>query len=178
MWQGHWLSTLHISSHLFPKDFSLFPVQRWDAKVQESKFWCVKSCRFSWAHSEGKSGWGLFYLLAAFQDGGITWDEKDFRIIAKNLSYVCWTWAHLEGKSWLTPSFPYKFLCQQEAVFIGELASEVTLTVKNPPANAGDGRDVDGIPGLGRSLGGGHGNPLQYCCLENPRDRRVWGYSP
>ena len=46
--------------------------------------------------------------------------------------------------------------------------------VKTLPADAGDIRDVDGfnlIPGLGRSPGGGHGNPLQYSCLENPMDR-------
>ena len=40
--------------------------------------------------------------------------------------------------------------------------------VKNPPANAGDTRDGCLIPGLGRSPGEGHGNPLQYSCLENP----------
>ena len=43
--------------------------------------------------------------------------------------------------------------------------------VKNLPANAGDVRDLGSIPGLGRSLGGGHGNPLQYPCLENAMDR-------
>ena len=43
--------------------------------------------------------------------------------------------------------------------------------VKNPPANAGDIRDAGLIPGLGRSLGGGHGNPLQYSFLENRMDR-------
>ena len=46
--------------------------------------------------------------------------------------------------------------------------------VKNPLANAGNTRDVDLIPGLGRSPGGGHGNPLQYSCLENPMDRGAW----
>ena len=50
-------------------------------------------------------------------------------------------------------------------------ASQLSLMVKNPPANAGDIRDVRSSPGLGRSPGGGHGNPLQYCCLENPMDR-------
>ena len=45
---------------------------------------------------------------------------------------------------------------------------------KNPPANAGDIRDVGSIPGSGRSLGGGHGNPLQYSCLENALDRGAW----
>ena len=47
-------------------------------------------------------------------------------------------------------------------------------SVKNPPANAGDIRDVGLIPGLGRSPGGGHGNPLQYSCLKNPMDRGGW----
>ena len=46
--------------------------------------------------------------------------------------------------------------------------------VKNPPANTGDVRDVSSIPGLGRSPGEGHGNPLEYSCLENPMDRRGW----
>ena len=44
-------------------------------------------------------------------------------------------------------------------------------TGKNLPANAGDTRDVGLIPGLGRFPGEGHGNPLQYSCLENPMDR-------
>ena len=48
------------------------------------------------------------------------------------------------------------------------------LVVKNPPANAGDIRDMDSIPGSGRSPGGDHGNPLQYSCLENPMDRGAW----
>jgi len=43
--------------------------------------------------------------------------------------------------------------------------------IKNLPANAGDIRDSGSIPEWGRSPGGGHGNPLQYCCLENPMDR-------
>ena len=50
----------------------------------------------------------------------------------------------------------------------------MALVVKNPPASAGDTRDVGSIPGLGRSPGGEHSNPLQYSCLENPMDRRAW----
>ena len=58
-------------------------------------------------------------------------------------------------------------------------ASQVALVVKNPPANAGDVRPVGSTPGSGRSPGGGHGNPLQYCRLENPhRQRSLAGYSP
>ena len=48
------------------------------------------------------------------------------------------------------------------------------LVVKNPPANAGDIRDMGLIPGSRRSPGGGHGIPLQYSCLENPMDREAW----
>ena len=49
----------------------------------------------------------------------------------------------------------------------------VGLVVKNPPANAGDVRDIGSVSGLRRPPGGGHGNPLQYSCLENPMDRRA-----
>ena len=51
--------------------------------------------------------------------------------------------------------------------------------VKNLPVHAGDLRDVGSIPGLGRSPGAGHGNPLQYSCLENPHGQQsLAGYSP
>ena len=50
----------------------------------------------------------------------------------------------------------------------------MVLVVKNPPANAGDVRDVDSIPGLVRSSGGGNGTPLQYSCWENSMDRGAW----
>ena len=51
--------------------------------------------------------------------------------------------------------------------------------VKNMPDNAGDLRGVDSIPGSGKSPGGGHGNSLQYSCLENSSGQRsLAGYSP
>ena len=53
-------------------------------------------------------------------------------------------------------------------------ASQVTLVVKNLLANVGDVRDEGLILGLGSSPGGGHGNPLQYSCLEHPMDRGAW----
>ena len=46
--------------------------------------------------------------------------------------------------------------------------------VKNLPAKAGDAKDMGSIPGLERSPGGGHGNPVQYSCQENPMDRGDW----
>ena len=53
-------------------------------------------------------------------------------------------------------------------------ASNVVLVVKNPPATAGGIRDMDLIPGSGRSPGVGNGNPLQCSCLKNPMDRGAW----
>ena len=54
------------------------------------------------------------------------------------------------------------------------MASQMALVVKNLPVNAGDLRDGGSIPGLERYPGGGHGNPLQYSCLESPIDREAW----
>ena len=53
-------------------------------------------------------------------------------------------------------------------------SSQEALVVKNPPASAGEVRDMCSVPALGRSPGVGHGNPLQYCCLENPMNRGAW----
>ena len=49
----------------------------------------------------------------------------------------------------------------------------MALVVKNLPPNAGNVKDAGSIPGLEISPGGGHGNPLQCLCLENPMDRRA-----
>ena len=73
-------------------------------------------------------------------------------------------------KSVTVPTFSPSF-CHE---VMGLEASQVALVVKNPPANAGDVRDLGSIPGSGRSSGGGHGNPLQYSCLKNPMDRGAW----
>ena len=50
----------------------------------------------------------------------------------------------------------------------------MALVVKNQLANTGDIRDLGSVPGLRRSPGGGHGNPLQYSSLGNPMDTRAW----
>ena len=54
------------------------------------------------------------------------------------------------------------------------MESQVAAVVKNAPAEAEDITDVGSTPRLGRSPGGGHGNPPQYSCLENPMDRGAW----
>ena len=63
--------------------------------------------------------------------------------------------------------FDFSFYCEH-------WASQVVLVVKKLPANAGEIRNIGPFPRLGRSLGGGHGNPLQYSCLGNPMDRGAW----
>ena len=50
----------------------------------------------------------------------------------------------------------------------------MALVLKNSTANTGDRRDVGSVSGLGRSPGVGNGNQVQYCCLENPMDRKAW----
>jgi len=66
--------------------------------------------------------------------------------------------------------FSLYFVC----VFVIRRASQVAVVVKNLRVNARDVRDMGLIPGSGRSPGGGHGNPLQYSCPEDPMDRGVW----
>ena len=100
--------------------------------------------------------------------------EKSCMCLISFLSSCKWTWRIFECqrlreyKSYLGENIYVNS-------YVGRIrASQVALVVKNPPADAGDIRDVGLIPGLGRS----HGNPLQYSCLENPMDRSLVGYSP
>ena len=66
----------------------------------------------------------------------------------------------------------YPIYCVSNYIlFWGFLGGSV---VKNPPANAGIAGDVGSVAGLGRSLEGGNGNPLQYSCLGNPMERGAW----
>ena len=70
---------------------------------------------------------------------------------------------------------PSDFLLVLTLVSLLSRASLVAQTIKNPPASG----DLGSFPGLGRSPGGGHGNPLQYSCLENPHGQRsLLGNSP
>ena len=80
----------------------------------------------------------------------------------------------LQGISWTQVSNPGFLRCRQ---ILYHLIDQGNLflgyIVKNPPASAGDAGDTGSIP-WGRSSGGGHGNPLQCSCLENPMDRGSW----
>ena len=85
-------------------------------------------------------------------------------------------------KVWLTQSntlnYTYFHKCPEIKESKGrkeeKANTQVALMVKNLPASPGDVRVAGSIPGSGRCPGGGHGNPLQYSCLENPLDRGAW----
>ena len=71
-------------------------------------------------------------------------------------------------------SFLFNWLVENVQTSAVPRVYPVGTVAKNLPANAGDERDAGLIPGLGRSPGGGHGNLLQYSCLENPMGRGAW----
>ena len=85
--------------------------------------------------------------------------------LAVQRHYLCW-WCPLLVTVRISTLF------KQRSTSLG--ASQVALEVKSLPGSAGDARDEGLIPGSGRSPGGGHGNPLEYSCLENPMERRSW----
>ena len=71
------------------------------------------------------------------------------------------------------PASKGKRMLLQRGKGSGSGASQVALVVKNPPANARDVRDTGFFLGLGRSAGGGHGNPLWYSCLGESHGQRI-----
>ena len=87
--------------------------------------------------------------------------------------FLTWSIKKLMGNS---PQYFYGFGWNINCMLLTLLqrASQMALVIKNPTANARDIKDAGLIPGLGRSPGGGHDNPLQYSCLENPMDTGAW----
>ena len=94
----------------------------------------------------------------------IPWREKSGGLWYKGLQGVGHNWATKHVHLWVFNNvFPW---LSEMLAFRDSLVAQM---VKNPPA-----MQKTWVRGLGRSLGGGHGNPLQCSCLENPMDRRVW----
>ena len=100
-----------------------------------------------------------------------------FFLLSSTLCIECYFLSHVQWELSMFPLFlPILSFSWYNLRFYIQFiqVSHMVLVVKNLPANAGDIRDMDLIPGLGRFPGGGHGNPLQYSCLENPMDREAW----
>ena len=100
-------------------------------------------------------------------------------VIPSTVEKVFFLWGGSSIKPYYYPYLPICYLIFRKNLQVvwGQRvfgASQLALVVKNPPINAGDLRDEGLISGSGRSPGGGHGNPLQYCCLENSMDRGAW----
>ena len=103
-------------------------------------------------NTEGNQFWYIMYILC----------------ICLKPAYFKWVWRSLD----LISSSLNIFLMAKVLTSLGAL--QVAWVVKNLPANTGDVKDAGLILGSGRCSGGGHGNPLQYSCLENPMDRGAW----
>ena len=80
----------------------------------------------------------------------------------------------LQMRSFLWTDFRFHRKENIKLIFFSIIYLLIGLVVKNPPTNAGDLRDTGSIPRLRRHPVEGHGNPLQYSCLENPMDRGAW----
>ena len=99
------------------------------------------------------------------------WGKNRWVLVLRILSWGCY---HLSATPWVSgitlwaPKFSQRW--EVQPIFSISFGS----VVKNPPANAGDRRDVGLIPGLIRSPAGGSDNPLHYSCLENSMDRGAW----
>ena len=72
---------------------------------------------------------------------------------------------------WESSEPQFILLNSNSQILVGDMGFPCSSVGKESASNAGD---LGSIPGLGRSPGGGNGNPLQYSCLENPMDRRTW----
>ena len=130
----------------------------------------------------GKSG-GFPAEIGSYSTGFLFLENE--QLVPKNKIGIPW-WSSGEDSALTVPSWLAlctdacklvsikPVLLHNKAVSNPWWVSQVALVIKNPPSNAGDVRDTGSLPGLGRSPGGGHGNPVQHSCLENPMDKGAW----
>ena len=121
----------------------------------------------------GQEACGILALWPGIETVPLHWKGKSHPLDSQgNLwAYIFWTKKQVKHLPWgmMMDQDIWNPVCSGKC-----RASKVVLLVKNQPANAGDLRDTGSIPEWGISSEGGHGNPLQYSCLENPIDRGAW----
>ena len=166
----------------FPKIIRDFRLPRWQSDKEST---C--QCRFN--HWVGRSPGGgngnpLQYSCLKYSTDRRAWRATVHGVTRSWTRWSDWVCTHIRAFTftlWAT------FNVQSKINTISKGAANsnntktkqlqrirVALVVKNLPANTGDIRDAGSIPRSGRSPGGGHGNPLQYYCLETPMDRGAW----
>ena len=126
--------------------------------------WRVLAFCSSWGHKESETTWQLDNNIV----GGLmrlsqTEPLEQGKAYSNHYYYI--------------PGFISMFVCKGEVLFRRRRRSMVfpgDAVMKNPPINERDARDMDSIPGSGRSPGGEHGNWLQYSCPENSMNRGTW----
>ena len=138
-------------------------------------------CKYRWSFAGSPATYLLLCDLVPNRPrtGTSLWPRGIFSVILS-----LWTWTASSSK-WSDqelvpyPSTVTSLFSIWELVYNSRGDSQMALVVKNPLARAGEVRAASSTPGLGRSPGGGHGNPLQYSCLENLHGQRsLAGYSP
>ena len=106
------------------------------------------------------------------------WEDPLQKEMATHSSILAWRipWKEEPGgpQSMGLQKVGHDWATKEEGEQVYKGASQVTLVLKNPPANAGDIGDEGSIPGLGRSPAEGNGNPIQDYYLENPIDKGAW----
>ena len=157
-------------------------ISGWDGRM-------ASPTRWTWTWASSRSWWwtgkpGKLQSMRSQSQMWLNWTDSIVIVIIEwandRYKYICiytHTYIHTYrmhlNHAWHTVAAQELVPATIGSVFPG------TLVVKNLPVNTGDIRDMDWIPGSGRSPGRGHGNPLQYSCLESPHgQRRLVHYSP
>ena len=142
------------SSHIWPHGVISQSLERLNAGEGDNRGrdgWMASPTRWTWVWVGSGSRW---------------WTGRPGVLQSMGSQRVRHDWVTELNYTW-----NYIYTCVATRIQFQNTAFPGDSVVKNLPINAGD---LGTIPGSGRSPGGGHGNPLQYCCLENPMDRGAW----
>ena len=157
----------------------LIMIWSWSYKQANSaSFSCllaIKNSRSTWESKMSVSFYSLWYSPRLEQ--GLRGGTQRIHVESMNVVTVCFVHALINlvySAKFMMHSCNARLVCTFTFIHTYTGASQVALVVKNMPASARDLRDTGSVPGLGKSPREGHGNLLQYSCLENPVDSGAW----